>query len=39
MMEEYKESIGRQYFTVTREYPDDEVIEKIIDNSDGLGSE
>ncbi|KAM7462936.1 hypothetical protein LguiA_031057 [Lonicera macranthoides] len=39
MMGEYKESIGRQYFTVTGEYPDDEVIEKIIDNGDGLGGE
>ncbi|KAJ9700833.1 hypothetical protein PVL29_006248 [Vitis rotundifolia] len=29
MMMEYKETVGRQYFTVTGEYPDEEVIEKI----------
>ena len=29
MMIEYKETVGRQYFTVTGEYPDEEVIEKI----------
>ncbi|KAK4434085.1 Syntaxin-related protein KNOLLE [Sesamum alatum] len=30
MMAEYKETVGRRYFTVTGEYPDQEVIEKII---------
>ncbi|KAK1390627.1 Syntaxin-related protein KNOLLE [Heracleum sosnowskyi] len=37
MMSEYKESVGRQYYTVTGEYPDEDVIEKII--SDGNGGE
>ncbi|KAL5547098.1 hypothetical protein UlMin_006785 [Ulmus minor] len=32
MMTEYKETVGRRYFTVTGEQPDDEVIEKIISN-------
>ncbi|KAH7522584.1 syntaxin-related protein KNOLLE [Ziziphus jujuba] len=31
-MNEYKETVGRRYFTVTGEYPDEEVIEKIISN-------
>nr|DAD24304.1 TPA_asm: hypothetical protein HUJ06_025768 [Nelumbo nucifera] len=34
MMAEYKETVGRRYFTVTGEYPEEEVIEKII-SSDG----
>ncbi|KAF3441207.1 hypothetical protein FNV43_RR15120 [Rhamnella rubrinervis] len=32
MMTEYKETVGRRYFTVTGEYPGEEVIEKIISN-------
>ncbi|WCJ43694.1 Syntaxin-related protein KNOLLE [Euphorbia peplus] len=36
-MTEYKETVGRRYYTVTGEYPDEEVIEKII--SDGSGGE
>ncbi|KAG2384469.1 Syntaxin-related protein [Vigna angularis] len=32
MMSEYKDTVGRRYFTVTGEYPDEEVIEKIIAN-------
>ena len=39
MMTEYKETVGRRYFTVTGEYPDEEVIEKIISNGDGGGEE
>ncbi|KAL8048098.1 hypothetical protein ABFX02_07G041700 [Erythranthe guttata] len=40
MMSEYKETVGRRYFTVTGENPDDEVIEKIISSSgDGNGGE
>ncbi|CAM8945827.1 unnamed protein product [Rhodiola kirilowii] len=35
MMAEYKESVGRSYFTVTGETPNEEVIEKIIDNVGG----
>ncbi|KAJ9702219.1 hypothetical protein PVL29_004117 [Vitis rotundifolia] len=35
MMTEYKETVGRRYFTVTGEYPDEEVIEKIISNGEG----
>ena len=34
MMTEYKDTVGRRYFTVTGEYPDEEVIEKIISNGD-----
>ncbi|KAL1336281.1 hypothetical protein HN51_030671 [Arachis hypogaea] len=34
MMTEYKETVGRRYFTVTGEYPDEEVIEKIISNGE-----
>ncbi|PIN25063.1 SNARE protein Syntaxin 1 [Handroanthus impetiginosus] len=30
MMTEYKETVGRRYFNVTGEYPDEEVLEKII---------
>ncbi|KAF4372728.1 hypothetical protein F8388_000895 [Cannabis sativa] len=30
MMSEYKETVGRRYYTVTGETPRDEVIEKII---------
>ncbi|MBA0751906.1 hypothetical protein Gogos_000794 [Gossypium gossypioides] len=37
MMAEYKETVGRRYFTVTGENPDEEIIEKII--SDGSGGE
>ncbi|XP_002525472.2 syntaxin-related protein KNOLLE [Ricinus communis] len=37
MMTEYKETVGRRYFTVTGEYPDEEIIDKII--SDGNGGE
>ena len=32
MMTEYKETVGRRYFTVTGENPNDEIIEKIISN-------
>ncbi|XP_057978796.1 syntaxin-related protein KNOLLE [Malania oleifera] len=35
MMTEYKETVGRRYFTVTGEYPNEEVIEKIISNGEG----
>ncbi|XLR11989.1 hypothetical protein HN51_048701 [Arachis hypogaea] len=34
MMTEYKETVERRYFTVTGEYPDEEVIEKIISNGE-----
>ncbi|XP_021763372.1 syntaxin-related protein KNOLLE-like [Chenopodium quinoa] len=37
MMSEYKETIGRCYYTVTGEYPEDNVIEKIISNGTGEG--
>ncbi|KAL1808523.1 hypothetical protein DCAR_0727997 [Daucus carota subsp. sativus] len=37
MMSEYKDTVGRQYYTVTGEYPNEDVIEKII--SDGNGGE
>uniref|UniRef100_A0A7C9CG89 t-SNARE coiled-coil homology domain-containing protein n=1 Tax=Opuntia streptacantha TaxID=393608 RepID=A0A7C9CG89_OPUST len=37
MMSEYKETVGRCYYTVTGEYPEDEVIEKIISNGAGEG--
>ncbi|GLT29331.1 hypothetical protein SLA2020_042050 [Shorea laevis] len=37
MMTEYKETVGRRYFTVTGEHPNEEVIEKII--CDGSGGE
>ncbi|CAL5337507.1 hypothetical protein CsSME_00020726 [Camellia sinensis var. sinensis] len=39
MMCEYKETVGRRYFTVTGEYPDEEVIDKIISNGNGVGGE
>ncbi|XAR57364.1 hypothetical protein NMG60_11025484 [Bertholletia excelsa] len=39
MMSEYKETVGRRYFTVTGEYPDEEVIDKIISNGNGVGGE
>ncbi|KAK1556030.1 hypothetical protein Q3G72_034802 [Acer saccharum] len=35
MMTEYKETIGRRYFTVTGEYPNEDVIEKIISDDNG----
>ncbi|KAJ7976341.1 Syntaxin [Quillaja saponaria] len=34
MMTEYRETVGRRYFTVTGENPNEEVIEKIISNGD-----
>ncbi|KAI9120606.1 hypothetical protein K1719_007639 [Acacia pycnantha] len=34
MMTEYKETVGRRYFTVTGEHPEEEVIEKIISNGE-----
>ncbi|KAJ4851296.1 hypothetical protein Tsubulata_001167 [Turnera subulata] len=37
MMTEYKETVGRRYYTVTGEYPGEDVIDKII--SDGNGGE
>ncbi|KAJ8446432.1 hypothetical protein Cgig2_019325 [Carnegiea gigantea] len=37
MMSEYKETVGRCYYTVTGETPDEEVIEKIISNGAGEG--
>ncbi|KAG6393388.1 hypothetical protein SASPL_147629 [Salvia splendens] len=39
MMTEYKETVGRRYFTVTGEHPDDDVIDKIISGGDGNGGE
>lgn len=39
MMSEYKETVGRRYFTVTGEQADEEVIEKIISNGGGNGAE
>ncbi|CAN4099590.1 unnamed protein product [Withania somnifera] len=39
MMTEYKETVGRRYFTVTGEQPDEEVIEKIISSGNGQGGE
>ncbi|KAJ9179943.1 hypothetical protein P3X46_008253 [Hevea brasiliensis] len=35
MMTEYKEIVERRYFTVTGEYPDEEIIEKIISDDNG----
>ncbi|KAI3897283.1 hypothetical protein MKX03_036633 [Papaver bracteatum] len=35
IMSEHKETVGRRYFTVTGEYPEEEVIEKIISNNGG----
>ncbi|CAN1176572.1 Syntaxin-related protein KNOLLE [Linum perenne] len=37
MMTEHKETVGRRYFTITGEYPDEAIIDKII--SDGHGGE
>ncbi|MED6145740.1 hypothetical protein PIB30_028101 [Stylosanthes scabra] len=34
MMTEYKDTVGRRYFTVTGEYPDEEVIEKIVSSGE-----
>ncbi|CAL0299245.1 unnamed protein product [Lupinus luteus] len=34
MMTEYKDTVGRRYYNVTGEYPDEEVIEKIISNGE-----
>ncbi|KAL3828723.1 hypothetical protein ACJIZ3_017525 [Penstemon smallii] len=39
MMTEYKETVGRRYYTVTGENPDEEIIEKIISGGDGNGGE
>lgn len=39
MMSEYKETVGRRYFTVTGEQPDEEVIDKIISSGNGQGGE
>ncbi|XP_068658526.1 syntaxin-related protein KNOLLE-like [Aristolochia californica] len=33
-MSEYKETVERRYFTVTGEYPEEEMIEKILSNGD-----
>ncbi|KAJ9131942.1 hypothetical protein P3X46_034843 [Hevea brasiliensis] len=35
MMMEYKETVERRYFTVTGEYPDEEIIDKIISDDNG----
>ncbi|GMH13385.1 hypothetical protein Nepgr_015226 [Nepenthes gracilis] len=37
MMAEYKETVGRCYYTVTGEQPDEETMEKIMDNGVGVG--
>ncbi|XP_051128873.1 syntaxin-related protein KNOLLE [Andrographis paniculata] len=39
MMAEYKETVGRRYFTVTGEFPGDDVIDKIISTGDGNAGE
>ncbi|XP_073038008.1 syntaxin-related protein KNOLLE [Primulina eburnea] len=39
MMSEYKETVGRRYFTVTGENPDEEIIDKIISSGNGNGGE
>ncbi|GFP95884.1 syntaxin-related protein knolle [Phtheirospermum japonicum] len=39
MMTEYKETVGRRYYTVTGELPDEETIEKIISTGDGNGGD
>nr|DAD34264.1 TPA_asm: hypothetical protein HUJ06_004904 [Nelumbo nucifera] len=39
MMVEYKETVGCRYFTVTGEYPEEEVIEKIISSGVETGGE
>ncbi|KAK1316741.1 Syntaxin-related protein KNOLLE [Acorus calamus] len=36
---EYKEAVGRRYFTVTGEQPDEAVMERIVSSSDGGGEE
>lgn len=36
-MSEYKDTVGRRYYTVTGEYPDEEVIDKIISNGEEEG--
>ncbi|KAJ0078932.1 syntaxin-related protein KNOLLE [Pistacia vera] len=38
-MTEYKETVGRRYFTVTGEYPNEDVIEKIISDGSNGGEE
>ncbi|KAJ0013826.1 hypothetical protein Pint_20235 [Pistacia integerrima] len=38
-MTEYKETVGRRYFTVTGEYPNEDVIEKIISDGGNGGEE
>lgn len=35
MMTEHKETVERRYFTVTGEYPDEEIIDKIISDENG----
>lgn len=35
MMTEYKDTVGRRYYTVTGEFPDEDVIEKIIFDHNG----
>ncbi|KAI3980496.1 hypothetical protein MKX01_008913 [Papaver californicum] len=35
IMAEHKDTIGRRYFTVTGEYPEEEMIEKIKPNNGG----
>lgn len=37
MMTEYKDTVGRRYYTVTGEHPNEEVIDKIISNGDEEG--
>ncbi|KAK9147192.1 hypothetical protein Scep_005949 [Stephania cephalantha] len=37
MMAEYKEMVGRRYFTVTGEQPDEEMIDRIISNGGASG--
>ncbi|KAK1293310.1 Syntaxin-related protein KNOLLE [Acorus calamus] len=36
---EYKEAVGRRYFTVTGKQPDEAVMERIVSSSDGGGEE
>ncbi|KAK1353945.1 Syntaxin-related protein KNOLLE [Heracleum sosnowskyi] len=35
MMTEYEDAVGRKYYTVTGEYPDEDMIEKIISDHNG----
>lgn len=35
LMTEYKDTVGRRYFTVTGEYPNEDIIEKIIGDNNG----